>query len=41
MLLMNEFVLSLKENNTTLVFLLSNCSQVLNIFYDSPVKYYF
>jgi len=35
MFLLNESVLSLKDNkNTTLVFLLSNFSQVLNIFYD-------
>jgi len=34
MLPMKEYVLSLKENNnTTLVFLLSNCLQVLTIFY--------
>ena len=37
---MKEFVLSLKEkNNTTLVFLLSNCPHVLSIFNDSLVKY--
>ena len=30
-----------KKNNTALGFLLSNCPQVLNIFYDWPVKYYF
>ena len=30
-----------KNNNTTLVFLLSNCPQVLTIFYDWPVNYYF
>ena len=42
MLLMKESVLSLKEkNNRTLIFLLPNCPQVLKIFYDSPVKYYF
>jgi len=33
---MKEFVLSLKEKRTTLVFLLSNCPQVLKIFYDLP-----
>ena len=39
---MQECVLSLKEkNNTTLVFLLSNCPLVLKIFYDCPFKYYF
>ena len=39
---MKESVLSLKDkNNTTSVFLHSNCLQVLNIFKDSPVKYYF
>ena len=37
---MKESVLSLKENNTTLVFLLSNCPQVLKFFYDWLVKYY-
>jgi len=32
---MKESVLSFEEkNNTTLVYLLSNCQQVLNIFYD-------
>ena len=42
MLPMRESVLSLNEkNNTTLVFLLSNCPQVLKIFYDWPIKYYF
>jgi len=30
---MKESVLNLKE--------LSNCPQVLTLFYDSPVKYYF
>ena len=30
-----------RKSNTDLVHLLSNCSQVLNLFYDSPVKYYF
>jgi len=30
-----------RKSNTNLVHLLSNCSQVLNLFYDSPVKYYF
>ena len=30
-----------RKNDTTLVFLLSNCPQVLKIFYDLPVKYYF
>jgi len=30
-----------KNNTTTLVFLLSNCSQVLNICYDWLIKYYF
>jgi len=39
---MEEPVLNLKEkNNTTLVFLFSNCPQVRKIFYDSPVKNYF
>jgi len=28
------------KNNTTLVFPLSNCPQLLTIFYDWPVKYY-
>ena len=32
---MKESVLSFEEkNNTTLVYLLSNCQQVLQIFYD-------
>jgi len=32
----------MKEKTTlTLVFLLSNCPQVLKIVYDSPVKCYF
>ena len=40
MLLMKESVLSLKEEeNTTLFFLLSNCPQVQEIFYDWLVKY--
>jgi len=30
-----------RKNNTTLVFLLSNYPQVLKVFYDFPVKYYF
>ena len=30
-----------KKNNTTLISPLSNCLQVLNIFYDSPVEYYY
>ena len=35
-------MLSLKEKNKTASdFLLSNCPQVLNIFYGSPVEYYF
>ena len=39
---MKESVLSLEEkNNTTLGFLLSYCPQVLKIFHDWPVKYYF
>jgi len=41
MLLMKVSVLSLKEKNTPLVFLLSNCPHVSKLFYDSPVKYYF
>ena len=38
---MKESVLSLKENNTKLVFLISNFPQVLTIFFDWPVEYYF
>ena len=39
---MKEFMLSLKEKNKTASdFLLSNCPQVLNIFYGSTVEYYF
>ena len=34
MLFMEESVLSTSKNNTTLVFLLSNCLQVLKLFYD-------
>ena len=30
-----------KKNNSTLIFLLSNCLRVLTIFYDWQVKYYF
>jgi len=30
-----------RKNNTTLVYLLSNCWHVLNIFQELPVKYYF
>ena len=42
MLITKESVLNLKNNNiTSLDFLLSNCLQLLKIFYDSPVKYYF
>jgi len=38
---MKESVLSMKEKTTTpLFFLLSNCSQILNTFYDWAVKYY-
>ena len=42
-ILMKESVLSLNEKTTTqhLVFLLLNCTQVLTILYDLPVKYYF
>ena len=42
MLLMKKSVLSLKEkNNTTLLFLLSNSPEVLKIFNDFRIKYYF
>ena len=42
MVRMKEFVLNLnKKITTTLDFLLSNWSQVLEIFYDQPVRYYF
>jgi len=42
MVSMKEYVLNLNEKSkTTLDFLLSNCPQVLKIFYDKPVKYYF
>ena len=42
MLIRKESVLNMKEKNiTSLDFLLSNCLQLLKIFYDSPVKYYF
>ena len=30
-----------QKNKTTFDFLLLNCPQILKIFYDSPVKYYF
>ena len=30
-----------RKNNTALVFLLSNCPQVLKILYNWPFKYYF
>jgi len=39
---MKDSVLSLKEKTTqTLVFLLSNCPQVLNILNEKLVKYYY
>jgi len=42
MFLMKESVLSFEENNnTTLVYLLSNYRQVLNILKEYPVTYYF
>ena len=41
LLMKNKLVEFERKNNTTLVLLLSNCQQVLKIFYDSPVKYYF
>ena len=37
---MKESMLSLKEKNTTSVFLLLNCPQVLTIFYVYPVNYF-
>ena len=40
MLPVNESGLK-ENNNTTLVFLLTYCPRVLQMFYDSPVKYYF
>ena len=41
MLIMKESVEFERINNTTLVFLCSNCLQVTKIFYDCPINYYF
>ena len=36
---MKESLLSLKENQHKISLPILNCSQVLNIFYDWPIKY--
>ena len=38
---MKQSVLSLKEKQPDIDFLLSYCPHALKTFYDSPVKYYF
>ena len=40
MFIMEDFVLSLNERNH-IVFMLSNCPQVLTIVNDRPIKKYF